>query len=90
MYKAGENTTYRVLEGEAVVLNVKTGNYYTLNETATRIYEMVVSGSTPDQIAEKMTAEHEVNLEEVRKDIDEQIRLWIEGNLIEKSPQDRS
>ncbi|MBL7198362.1 MAG: PqqD family protein [Candidatus Omnitrophica bacterium] len=36
-----DNVTYRVIDGEAVILNLDDGNYYSLNEVGTKIWEAI-------------------------------------------------
>ncbi|MBL7198360.1 MAG: PqqD family protein [Candidatus Omnitrophica bacterium] len=36
-----DNVTYRIIDGEAVILNLDDGNYYSLNEVGTKIWEAI-------------------------------------------------
>ena len=82
MYRHRENITWRVLDEEAVILNTETGCYYTLNRTATQIWECVNTCVPVNDIVALVLQEYEVEEDKVRKDIKEQIENWLEESLI--------
>lgn len=43
---------YEEIEAELVVINLKTGSYYSLNEPASLIWKLIVCGNSLDQIAQ--------------------------------------
>ena len=67
------------LEGkEAVLLHLGTKMYFTLNETGLRIWQMLSSGLTPEEISKRVSGEFDVSpekaIESVLNLIDELIR----------------
>lgn len=86
-YKIAENIAHRTLEKEVVVLNLKNGLYYVLNDTASRIWEwLFVSKYTMSKVVSSISSEYKMNdKEQIKKDVEEQLSFWQAENLIEKS-----
>ena len=61
------------LDGEAVLLHLGSGTYYTLNETGSRIWKLLEELGDPRQALETMCAEYEADRETVAADIHELI-----------------
>src|SRR3954465_9450479 len=51
------------LEGEAVLLNLTSGRYYSLDKVATRIWELLGEGKDPEQIKDVLSGEYRVERE---------------------------
>ena len=58
------------LEGkEAVLLNLATKMYYTLNETGLRIWQMLSSGRTLGEISETLSGDFDVTPEKAKESV---------------------
>lgn len=60
---------FRDLEGEAVLLDLKSGRYYGLNELGTRIWELLTRTGRLDRVYEKLLEEYEVAGATLEKDL---------------------
>lgn len=58
----------RRFDEELIVLDLKGGDYYVLNGTGTLIWERLLAGSTPAQIARVLALSHDVNYERAVND----------------------
>jgi hypothetical protein len=58
----------RRFDDEIVVLDLAGGDYYALDAVGARIWEQLVGGSTPAEIARVLTLEFEVELERAVED----------------------
>ena len=58
------------LEGEAVLLDLKTKRYYRLNATAARIWKGLEQALEPPQIVDALVAEFAVDTATARAEID--------------------
>jgi len=68
------------LEGkEAVLLNLATKMYYTLNETGLRIWQMLSSGGTLEEISERIQNEFDVSHKKAKGSV-----LNLIGELIKE------
>lgn len=55
-----DDVVFEVLDGEAVVLNLKTGIYFTLNPVGTRAWQLIQEHGELEKVLEVMLAEYEV------------------------------
>jgi hypothetical protein len=86
-FKIAENIAYRTLENEVVVLNLKNGLYYVLNETASRMWEFLfVNKKNVQKTVSAVADKYKVSDKDmVKKDIEEQLDYWLKESLIEKT-----
>jgi hypothetical protein len=54
---------------EAVLLHLDTKAFYTLNETASRVWQLLSTGHSPSQIADALAAEFDVEPERAQADV---------------------
>ena len=71
------------LAGESVILNVKTGLYYGLNQVGASIWEKIQSPRTFQEICNAITEEYDVTPECCATDVQELLQEMIAANLIE-------
>jgi hypothetical protein len=57
-----------VIDGEAIIINLETGIYYSLDRAGASIWQLLVSGCTSAEIAELLAPAHEVPVERVYAD----------------------
>jgi Coenzyme PQQ synthesis protein D (PqqD) len=89
-YKKNPEIIFREIAGEAVLVPMKRNTadlekIFTLNEVATRIWNVLDTHTSVAQIQEKIVEEFEVASDEVRRDIDDFLKLLLENNIIQKS-----
>lgn len=58
-----EHVLARKLDDEMVLLNLDSGEYFGLNDTGTRIWELLAGGSACDEVVDRLTDEFEVTAE---------------------------
>ena len=73
----------RVLEGEAVLLNLKSSSYFGLDDVGTRIWEVLVAGPSIQAAYETLLAEFEVEPEQLRADLHVFIGKLVNEGLVE-------
>ena len=78
-----EKVVWRTVDGEAVILNLDDGIYYTLNEVGSRIWEHLAEGKGIEQIADKIAVQFETQSQRVEKDVLGLIVQFKEARLVE-------
>lgn len=63
-FRVPEHVLSRKLEDEMVLLNMDSGEYFGLNDTGTRVWELLAEGCDRDEIAARLAEEFEVGAEE--------------------------
>ncbi|OGR75460.1 MAG: hypothetical protein A2X32_13150 [Elusimicrobia bacterium GWC2_64_44] len=61
--------TWRKTGDEAVILNLETSEYYSLNETGTFIWELLAAGKPAARITEALSAEYGVTADQAAEDL---------------------
>ena len=77
------STLYRDLAGEAVLLQIDTGEYFGLDEVGNRIWQLIVEVGDLDGVRERMIAEYDVDANELSADLDRLLADMVERKLVE-------
>ena len=81
-WRHARNVAWRKVSGEAVILDVDTAVYYSLNGVGLRMWELLGEGRGSDEAAGVLAAEFDAAPERIRKDYEDLAkRLRKEGLL---------
>jgi hypothetical protein len=69
------------IDGEAVLLDLETENYFGLNETAARFWSLATVSGTIGEAFETMLTEYDVPREVLERDLDAIVLRWVELGL---------
>ena len=86
-YIKGDELTTRVIAGETLVVPVRSrvgdlDSIYTLNEVASRVWQLINEGVTASRIAGIVSEEYEVEATEAERDVSELLAFMEEAGLI--------
>ncbi len=89
-YSKKDDFVARCIAEETIIVPVRGGvgdlnSIYTLNEMGTRIWELMNDQTDIDKMAEIISSEYEVSIEEAKKDIAEFLASLEATGLIDKS-----
>ena len=68
--KIPDQVISKKLQDEEVILELKSGTYYGLNDTGTFIFDLVKNGHSKAAIAQKLADEYEIGPEQAKEDVD--------------------
>ena len=74
---------FKDLGGEAIVLNIKTGLYYGLNDTGTRMWNVLTQHAGVEQAYHALLAEYDVADSRLRQDLLELIGQLAQRGLLD-------
>ena len=77
-----ENVTFEVVADEAILIDINTGTYFSLNEVGTEFWEMLDGEQTIEQHAATIAAKYEVEQNMVVDDLLELAGEMAKDNLI--------
>ena len=80
--KASDDVVFRDLSGEAVLLNLATGIYFGLNETGTRMWNLLLETGDKEKTVAKLKEEYEAEEPRLREDLDSLVRQLTEKGLL--------
>ena len=78
-----EAVAFRIIEGEAVLLSLEAGVYYTLNEVGRVAWELLDGRNSTDAVVSAICTEYDVEEETARRDVDELLNDLVNEGLIE-------
>ncbi|HZQ06251.1 MAG TPA: PqqD family protein [Anaerolineae bacterium] len=79
-----------VMEGEAIMMNLSKGVYYSTDAVGARIWELAAAGHSLEEIAAQLAAEYDVSLDRARTDVTRLAAQFIEESLLVPASQPNS
>jgi hypothetical protein len=73
----------RVLEGEAVLLNIRTGAYFSLNKVGTHIWQLYSSGQSLSEVVGGVCARFAVDPQRAENDVRNLTEQLLERGLLQ-------
>jgi hypothetical protein len=70
------------LAGEAVILNLKSGQYFGLNEIGTRIWNLIQEPNTVGAVFDTLLKEYDVTIDQLEHDLCALLEQMAENELI--------
>jgi hypothetical protein len=80
--RPSDDVVYQQLEGEVVLVHLRTNKIFALNPTAARFWELLVQGSARAEIEEQLAAEFSVDRNEVEREIDTLLAALAAEHLV--------
>lgn len=81
--KISEDQVSSYVAGEAIILNLKTGTYHSLNPVGTRIWQLIQDTKTVRDILNTLVTEYDVELNVCERDLQELLKQLESAHLIE-------
>jgi hypothetical protein len=76
----------RVVAGEAIIVDMKSGQYFGLDAVGTRIWELIAEKGTVGGVHGAMLAEFEVEPDRLREDLERLLQVLSEKGLARVDP----
>ncbi len=80
-----EGITSKLFEGEAIIVNLSTGVYYSMEKVGAMIWQMIEEGCSLQEITAAITARYDVSSEQTQADAERLIRELLQENLVKVS-----
>ncbi len=74
------------VDGETVLLDLKSESYFGLDEVGNRIWQLLNGGSNLQAVFDTLLAEYDVDGQELKKDLQVHIAHLVEAGLISLDP----
>jgi coenzyme PQQ synthesis protein D (PqqD) len=78
-----QDTLINVLEGESVLLNLKSENYFGLDQVGTRMWTLLTTSDSVQSAYEALLDEYDVGADKLRLDMADLIEKLIANGLME-------
>ncbi len=83
IFKAIDGISYAELSGEAILLDVNSGQYFGLNEVGAFIMDLVQKPVTFAEIKDKLAKEFSVAEDQLIDDVNEFLQSMVDNHLID-------
>jgi len=84
---ATQDTLINVMEGESVLLNLKSENYFGLDRVGTRMWTLLTTSDSIQSAYEALLDEYDVGADKLRLDMQDLIEKLIANGLMEVAPE---
>lgn len=81
-YRIHPDLSFRIIDGEAVILQVATTTYYSLNPTGTVLWELLRDGATRDEMVGRLLETFDVDRPTAERDVDALLEDLARENLV--------
>jgi len=78
-----EDTLINVIEGESVILNLKSESYFGLDQVGTRMWDALTSSDSIQTAYEKLLNEYDVSADKLKEDLSDLIGKLLANGLLE-------
>lgn len=72
----------KVIDGEAILINLASGNYYSMDEVGAKIWELIETGASVDELVASIVPLYDVAEKEARGDIERLVETLVEEGLV--------
>ena len=79
---APDDVLIRVLDGEAVILNLESESYFGLDEVGTHMFKLLTESASIQMAYDVLVDEYEVEPAQLKADLEELIRQLEENGLV--------
>jgi Coenzyme PQQ synthesis protein D (PqqD) len=75
----------KVMDGEAIIINLANGVYYSMDKAGGFIWEMIERKHSLEETVTALTARYDVSHEQAQKDVEQLVGKLLQENLISAS-----
>lgn len=80
-----QDVLIRELDGESVMLNLNSGRYFGLDETGTRMFDVLSRSHSVQAALKALLSEYDVTEDQLRQDLNDLVEKLVEHGLVEIS-----
>lgn len=84
LYTRNSKTISGRLHDEMVMMDLDQGKYFSLNQVATRIWDLLESPSGIDQLCEVLSVEYDVDPDQCRRETEEVLGEMVRLGLVQR------
>jgi coenzyme PQQ synthesis protein D (PqqD) len=88
--KIPDDVMFRILGGEAVLLNLASGTYFGLDDVGTRMWQLMSEHRSTEKVIEVMLEEYEVEESLLQRDLDKLVKDLTDNGLVKLDASEAS
>ncbi len=78
----------KVMDGEAIMINLSNGIYYSMNNVGGLVWEMIEGRHSLEKIVEGVLSRYDGSAEQVRADVERVVAELVQENLVKVSDEE--
>jgi Coenzyme PQQ synthesis protein D (PqqD) len=82
-----EEVAAKVMDGEAILINLSNGIYYSMDKAGGLVWEMVEGRRSVEEMAACIVARYEVSAEQARADLERLMEELVQENLVTEAEE---
>ena len=82
MYTINKDVAFREVDGSILLINLKSGSYYSLNATATFVFRLVSQKKDVSEILQEMCAFYDVPEDTARRDLEACLEGFVREGIL--------
>jgi Coenzyme PQQ synthesis protein D (PqqD) len=83
--RAGEEVAAKVIDGEAIIINLANGMYYSMDKVGALIWEMLEGEHSLEEVVTAVAARYDVSREQAQADVERLATELLQENLLLES-----
>lgn len=81
-FKHAPHTAWRQVNDEVIVLDLKSSVYYSLNDSASELWQRLAKGATVSDVVEHLCAVYDVPQAQAEKDAEHAVGILVKEKLL--------
>jgi hypothetical protein len=77
-----DDVAAKVIDGEAIIMNLSNGLYFSMDRVGSAVWEMVEAGLSVDEMTSRLDAHYDVDLDAVREDVSRLVSELLAEELV--------
>jgi hypothetical protein len=77
-----EEVAAKVMDGEAILINLSNGIYYSMDKVGAVVWELVERNFSPEEMVASIISRYEVETEKAQADVERLLKELVDENLI--------
>ena len=78
----GDEIASKVIDGEAIIINLANGIYYSMDKVGAVVWEMIEAGRSLHEILSTIVMRYETSLEQAQSDVEHLVNELLQENLV--------
>ena len=88
LYINEEEVCGKVVEGEAIIINLSNGIYYSLDGVGGTVWQLIELRYSIEEMTQAISAHHKVSSEQVKADLEKLIDEMVQENIVKLSDEE--
>lgn len=77
-----EEVASKVIDGEAIIINLANGVYYSMDKVGAFVWDLLQAGHTLEEVIAAVTAQYDVSRSQAESNVQELVQELVQENLI--------